>query len=157
MLCVRVHKGDEMRRHTFRLASLLALVAVVVTSLPWKGTANSIGPSVARANGYIDFEDGADRQSIKSTIPGLKFTTTNGQDWIYGDWRTGNYNGKYPNGSYTSNGNFFAWLGENQGDGRIDFTEGGATYLSIGVSTKNYVNLMGYDTNGNPIAQTSLN
>ena len=41
----------------------------------------------------------------------MRFTTTDGYDWVYGDWRTDDYNGKYPDGAYTSNGNFFAWLG----------------------------------------------
>ena len=62
---------------------------------------------------------------IRSSIPGLEFSTTDGYDWVYGDWRTGNYNGPYPNGpdptvpQYYSDGNFFAWLGENQGRGVI--------------------------------------
>jgi hypothetical protein len=85
----------------------------------------------------MDFEDGADGQVIRSIIPGLTFTTTQGYDWVYGDKTTGNYN-VYPYGSghYVCNGNFFAWLGPNQGQGRIDFT--GATATSISMMTSNH-------------------
>ncbi len=92
-------------------------------------------PSTAHADGFIDFENGTDQQTIQSTIPGLRFTTTANYDWIYGDWRTGDYNGPYPHGAYTSNGNFFAWLGPNQGYGRIDFTAGCGTYMQVYVSS----------------------
>jgi len=54
--------------------------------------ADLVGLTVAQASGLIDFEDGVDGQSIQSSIPGLQFTTR-GYDWIYGDWRTGQYNG----------------------------------------------------------------
>ncbi|MEA1901386.1 MAG: phosphodiester glycosidase family protein [Thermodesulfobacteriota bacterium] len=96
----------------------------------------------------MNFEDGVDRQPIRSIIPGLQFTTTDGYDWIYGDWRAG-YNGPYPNGSYFSNGNFFAWLGENQGTGRIDFTGATATYLSFLTSTYSGLTMDAYDINNN--------
>lgn len=116
-------------------------------------------PKVTTTNpcehGFIDFEEGTDRAVIYSTIHGVKFTTTAGQDWIYGDWRTGNYNGPYPNGAYTSNGNFFAWLGENQGYGRIDFTEGNATYLSLLTSTYSGVTIDAYDSDDNLLASSS--
>ena len=96
--------------------------------------------------GFIDFEDGTDGAVIASTIDGLEFTTTMGYDWIYGDWREG-YNGPYPNGSYYSDGNFFAWLGPNQGSGVITFTLSFATYLEIGYSSSSYVYLEAYDVN----------
>lgn len=34
-----------------------------------------------------------------------------------------------------SNGDLWAWLGPNQGAGRIDFTEGTGTYISLLTST----------------------
>ena len=101
----------------------------------------------------MNFEDGVDRQPIRSKIPGLQFTTTDGYDWIYGDWRAG-YNGPYPNGSYFSNGNFFAWLGENQGTGRIDFIGATATYLSVLTSTYSGLTMDAYDINGNWLADS---
>ena len=113
---------------------IVVFLSLIVLSVSGSNI-NLIHPNIVYANGYIDFEDGTDGESIQSTIPGLEFITTQGYDWIYGDWRTGNYNGKYPDGPYTSNGNFFAGLGPNQGDGVINFTQSDATYLSGGVST----------------------
>jgi hypothetical protein len=93
-------------------------------------------PSGAPANcGYENFENGVDGQQIISSLSGLKFITTNGYMWMYGDARTGAYNLKYPNGAYTCQGNIFAWLGPQQSSGIIDFTEGDASYFSCYVST----------------------
>lgn len=108
----------------------------------------SLSMGIASA-GFIDFENGVDRMAIASTIPGLEFTTTMGYDWIYGDWRTGMYNGPYPLGSYYSDGNFFAWLGENQGSGVITFTQSYATYFKIDYSTYSIFYLEAYDDLGN--------
>lgn len=98
----------------------------------------------------MDFEDGTDGQTISSKIPGLTFITTQGYDWIYADKTTGNYN-IYPYGSgyYFCNGNFCAWLGPNQGQGRINFT--GETATSISMMTTNHYGLYldAYDSQGN--------
>jgi hypothetical protein len=102
--------------------------------------------------GFVDFESGTEGAVIQSTIPGLQFTTTAGQDWLYLDWRTGSYNGPYPSGLYYSNGNFCAWLGVSQGSGRIDFTEGTATYFSCLVSTVSGVVIDAYDSSDTLIA-----
>ena len=101
----------------------------------------------------MNFEDGVDRQPIQSKIPGMVFTTTDGYDWIYGDWRMG-YNGPYPDGAYYSNSNFFAWLGENQGTGRIDFIGATATYLSVLTSTYSGLTMDAYDINGTWLANS---
>lgn len=145
-------------RNTRGLPGIIVIViALIITLAPLPGIKRLSVPS-AIAAGYIDFEDGIDGQPIRSTIPGLQFTTTNGQDWLYGDWRTGRYNGKYPRGAYSSNGNFFAWLGPSQGFGRIDFTDDdGATYISFGVSTANYVEVAGYNRDGIRIAFERFN
>lgn len=111
----------------------LVLVFVIVSCLV--GLAGAATTSRVRADGYIDFENGQEGQVIRSSIPGLQFTTTQGYDWVYGDWRSGNYNGPYPDGDYISNGNFFAWLGPNQGAGRIDFVDGCASYIQAYVSS----------------------
>jgi pimeloyl-ACP methyl ester carboxylesterase len=127
----------------------LALALAFLASLP-----PPLATPVAAA-GFISFEDGVDRQPIRSTIPGLRFTTTAGYDWVYGDWRTGRYNGRHPAGLYTSNGDFFAWLGPNQGAGRIDFTGAtGASYLSVWVSTAEPVVITGYDEAGRQVARS---
>ncbi|MCK5466538.1 C40 family peptidase [Candidatus Parcubacteria bacterium] len=102
---------------------------------------------------FIDFEEGSDGETLLSTISGLKFTTSYGIDWKYGDIRTGNYS-VYPYGSksYETNGNFFAWLGTTGNVGRIDFIEGGATYLSALTSTYSGLILDAYDADDNLIA-----
>lgn len=102
----------------------------------------------------MDFEDGVDKQVIRSRIPGLEFSTTQGYDWVYGDWRTGQYSGPYPKGSYFSNGNFFAWLGPNQGAGRIDLAGATASYLSIWTSTYSGVTMDAYDAQNNLLANS---
>ena len=114
-------------------------------------------PSPAQADGFIDFENGVDGQTIQSTIPGLRFTTTANYDWVYGDWRTGDYNGPYPVGAYYSNGDFFAWLGPNQGYGRIDFTEGCATYLQVYVSSLAGLHMDAYYPDNTLAATASVN
>ncbi len=103
---------------------------------------------------FMDFEDGNEGAVIKSKIPGMFFTTTSGSDWIYGDWRTGNYNGPYPDGQYISNGNFFAWLGPAQGTGRIDFIGATAASLSVLTSTYSGIIIDAYDINDNLLASS---
>jgi hypothetical protein len=109
--------------------------------------------------GFIDFEDGTNRGVIASTITGLSFTNTAGFDWVYGDWRTDEYNGCYPNydaandwiwprpldTQYYSDGNFFGWMGAEQGIGVITFTASYATYFSIGYATASGLTLEAYD------------
>ena len=98
----------------------------------------------------VDFENGRDGVPIRSTftgmaIAGMDFATTEGHDWLFGDWRTQNYNGPYPHGMYLSNGNFFAWLGASQGLGFINFTD--STHKTVGLSYSSYgpVSLDAYD------------
>jgi hypothetical protein len=104
-------------------------------------------------DGFMDFEGGMDGQKIESTVPGMEFITSEGLDWVYGDIRTGEYN-VYPYGhqGYECNDNFFAWLGPTGDWGRINFTEGTATYLSVLVSTYSGVKLDAYDADGNFLA-----
>ncbi|UCH72339.1 MAG: hypothetical protein JSW62_01980, partial [Thermoplasmatales archaeon] len=93
----------------------------------------------------IDFEDGAEEQIISDTIPGLQFTTTYGIDWRYGEAQYYNVN-PYGSQLYECNGDFFAWLGVTGDAGRIDFTEGTASYFSILVSTGSGVTVDAYDS-----------
>jgi hypothetical protein len=79
---------------------------------------------------FFDFESGANRVEIENTFRGLRFTNTNGLDWIYGDVRTATYNaGGFLEVAYNLNGNFFAWLGEQGERGRIDFAGSSATHF----------------------------
>jgi endoglucanase len=70
-----------------------------------------------------------------------------------GDFATGTYNGKYPNGKYMSEGTHWAWLGESQGSGRIDFANGAASYFSLLTSVGSTpVYLEAYDASGKLLA-----
>jgi hypothetical protein len=129
----------------FILAALLAILA-------FAGSAGA---------GFINFESGGyDGEIIFSSIPGLEFTNTAGYDWLYADWRTDGYNGPYPNyditfdyplaTQYYSVGNFFAWMGTDQGVGVITFTQSYATYFQIGYSTYSGIDLVAYDDTDTP-------
>jgi hypothetical protein len=101
----------------------------------------------------MNFEQGIEAAEIESTIPGLVFTTTHGINWRFGDIRTGDYNVyPYGDGQYEVNGNFFAWLGVTGDAGRITFTGGPASYVSVLVSTYSGVTLDAYDKDGNFLA-----
>lgn len=105
--------------------------------------------------GHVDFEGFPDTTDLTSgTISGLQFTTTGGYTWVVGDWATGKYNGKYPAGGYTSGGTRWAWLGPNQGAGRIVFPKGPASFFSLLVSTNTPVSLDTYDQYDNLLATT---
>jgi hypothetical protein len=104
-------------------------------------------------DGFIDFEKGIEEVQIESSIPGLQFTTTGGINWRYGDIRTGKYNSSNDGTkNYVNNGNFFAWSGVSGDTGRIDFTGGNATYLSLLASTHSGLQLDAYDAADNLIA-----
>lgn len=145
-----------MRSRKFLAATmLLAAVGVIGNSHAGVETNWPVGTAnVCRSptDGFIDFESGQDRVVVRSTIPGTQFTTTDGVDWLYADWRTGLYNGPYPRGAYTSNGNFFTWLGPSQGQGRIDFPTGPASYVSVLTSTFSGLVLDAYNKDGALIA-----
>ena len=96
----------------------------------------------------MDFESGNDGDPIASTIPGLQFRNTDGNDWIIGDFATGSYNGPWPFGIYISDGLKWAWLGPYQSWGRIDFTYGTASYFSLLTSTESGLTLEALNANG---------
>jgi hypothetical protein len=119
----------------------------------WPAALYLIRWAVFSQGGFMDFEDGVDDVPIRSTIPGMKFTTTMGNDWIYGDIRTGKYNvNPYGSRAYECHGNFFAWLGPNQGSGRIDFTGATAKSVSMLTSTAYGTYLDAYDSSRNLLA-----
>ncbi len=103
--------------------------------------------------GYIDFENLPDGTDLSAnSIDGVQFTTTNGYTWLVGDFATGNYNGKYPAGDYTSQGTHWAWLGPDEGAGRIDFVGGPVSYFSLLTSANTTVELDAYDSSNDEIA-----
>jgi hypothetical protein len=104
-------------------------------------------------SGSIDFERYTDGTPLSNgAINGVQFTTTGGYTWVVGDWTTGNYNGKYPTGAYTSQGERWAWLGTQQGAGRIDFASGRASAFSLLVSNTTPVQLDAYGGDGTLLA-----
>jgi len=113
---------------------------------------------VPKGCALLDFEEGTEGSVIKSTVQGLRFTTTLGYDWVYCDVRTGQYNARSltdPSvnfGHYVVNGYVAAWLGIYAGQGRIDFVLGPASYFSVLTSTYSGLCLEAYDSNNNLIA-----
>ena len=113
---------------------------------------------VPKGSALLDLEEGTEGAVIRSTVQGLRFTTTQGYDWLYCDIRTGRYNArsltdpKVNFGDYVVNGYFAAWLGIYAGQGRIDFVLGPASYFSVLTSTYSGLCLEAYDSNGNLIA-----
>lgn len=122
-----------------RLASVAALVLTAASSgFSWSW----------------DFESGLgqDGQPISSGVSGVTFTTTDGFDWLFLDHTTGNYNTSSDNGlgnqgSYWLDGNVAAWLGVNQGSGRIDFDNKDGSFFSIDYSAAHDFYLEAYDEN----------
>jgi len=133
--------------------SLLATLVVAGPSQADNSSTDIPDPDayVCGQPGYINFEELPDETDLSAnTINGIHFTTTNGFTWKVGDFSTGKYNGRYPNGAYMSQGTHWAWLGVTQGAGRIDFTDGPAAQFSLLVSVGSTpVFLEGYDSSNN--------
>lgn len=142
----------------------ILLFSLVVGSIGFVNPVNALVEEGVTTNpippgyGFIDFEEGVDGEVVASTVPGVSFTTTMGLDWIYADIRTGSYNARSltdPSvnyGNYVVNGYFCAWLGVSGDQGRIDFTEGPASYFSALFSTNSGVTVDAYDSDDNLIA-----
>jgi len=131
---MRIISARYLSESARRVTAALILLLTLLGSLP---------PQAAHAIPIpttITFESGADGTAIGTTISGLAFSA----GWVYGDWRSAYYNGKYPDGDYTGIGNVFAWLGQNQSEGRIDFVDGNASYFQVKVSSGTTVTLRGY-------------
>jgi hypothetical protein len=138
------------------------VVAASVIAAPGIAAAASSVTNIANPDayvcnepGYIGFEDLPDATNLSSgAIGGVQFTTTAGFSWLVGDFATGTYNGKYPSGAYTSHGTHWAWLGVNQGAGRIDFVNGPASTFSLLASANTPVVLEAYDSS-NTLLETT--
>ena len=104
-------------------------------------------PNECKNNGdyFNDFEVGVDGVEIEASNPGILFSNTDGLDWVYGDVTVGGYNVNDDPVNYTTNGNNFAWLGQDGDVGRIDFLTRTATYVSILTSSAG-LNLVAYDS-----------
>ena len=156
--------GSRLGRRPAADLAGLALAATSLVAVPAVASAANSVTVVANPDaytcslpGYIGFEDLADGSNLSSgAISGVQFTTTAGFSWRVGDFATGTYNGKYPNGAYTSHGTHWAWLGVDQGAGRIDFVNGPATTFSLLASANTPVVLEAYDTSGTMLESTGL-
>lgn len=145
------------------MVAAVAMAAASVIALPAVASAaNSVtvitNPDAYTCSqpGYIGFEDLPDGTNLSSgAISGVQFTTTAGFSWLVGDFATGAYNGKYPTGgAYTSHGTHWAWLGVDQGAGRIDFVNGPATTFSLLASAQTPVVVEAYDSSGTLLEST---
>jgi len=146
------HMTDENIGQCMKKAASLVKGAVIWATALQKGVKENYVPIGCA---FMNFEDGTDGEAIRSTIPGLRFTTTLGYNWVYGDIRTGQYNVyPYGNQAYECNNNFFAWLGPNMGQGRIDFVLGPASYFSVLTSTYSGITIDAYDSDDNLIASS---
>ena len=108
-----------------------------------------------------DFEDGSDGELIVAdSVPGVEFFPTGGRNWIYGDWRTGEYNEVYrpadpeDSSQWDPGNNIFAWLGIEQDKGKINFTEG-ATYFAMSYSSQDLLTLRGYNSFGEVVDEVT--
>src|ERR1700726_382709 len=161
-----IHGPKRLRLHRITVvlaASLLGLGAVELGApevAQAQGTNTTSVTDIANPDGYtcgqpgfVGFESLPDGTTLPGTIAGLKFVTAGGETWRVGDFSTGNYNGKYPNGAYMSEGTHWAWLGPNQGSGRIDMSNGPASYFSLLTSVGGTdVYLEAYDASGTLLA-----
>jgi endonuclease/exonuclease/phosphatase family metal-dependent hydrolase len=100
---------------------------------------------VCSERGFIDFENFDDETNLSAeTFEGLQFTTSGGHTWRVGDFATGGYSDDL----YASKGTHWAWLGEVQSAGRIDFIDGPAGVFSLLVSSNSPIWLEAYDSQG---------
>lgn len=141
--------------------SVFALLLAVV-AFGARGTS----PVVAEEHGggFVTFETGKDGAPIRDTIPGVVFTTALGGDWVYGDVTTGAYNAPYPADcpdfggvcQFAVSGNVFAWLGDQPGPARIEFTQGPGTFFSASFSTADDLTIVAYTAQDQRVGAQSL-
>ncbi len=146
--------GASSKRHTVVTATTGATAdGGSATDTP------GIDPETYTCNqsGYIDFEGLPNHYDLSANaIGGVEFTTTNGYTWEVGDFDSGEYNGKYPDGDYTSQGSNWAWLGVEEGAGRMTFVNGPTSYFSILVSAGEPVELEAYNANEELLATVGM-
>jgi hypothetical protein len=136
------------------MKKLMDIALALVMTLAICGTANAW---------FIDFEHalGQDNTPIGGSIPGLKFSTTDGVDWIYGDATSGNWNvsndlgDSWLLGTYNIEGYCFASTYGSFGSGRIDFLNRDASWFSTGYTSYSQLYLEAYDEFDNLIDSDS--
>jgi hypothetical protein len=124
------------------------------------GLLGSVDGKVAQARestGFLTFETGTDSESID--LPGISFSTTAGEPWVYGDVRTHQYNAPYPSDcsdrpakiavpicQYAVGENIFAWTGAVDTGGRFDFTQAGASFVDFDLATGAGTSVLAYNS-----------
>lgn len=134
-----------------RFVHLLALLALLLSALV---------PHASFAEGERDiatltFERGQNRASLSGQYPGLRFSTDGGS-WLYYDLRTGEYDAPYPQFCpvlgrtchFAANGNFLVAPGRTQAIGRIDFTQGTASFVSARFTNSGTVTVEAFTATG---------
>ncbi len=105
---------------------------------------------------FTGFEDGTEGATI-SGVSGLTFTTSGGNDWVYGSidatappapYNINSIDLAINHGIYQMYGRIFAWLGVSQDWGRIDFTDQNGTWFQVGVTSASDFWLEAYDSGG---------
>jgi hypothetical protein len=143
-----------------RLLAILALLLALL--LPLWGS-----PSAAAqqdTDGLITFEDGNDAEVLRTQVAGLRFSTSTGGSWRYGDVRTGNYNAPYPEAcpitggpcAYAVSEYLFVWLNGGAGLGRVDVISGTMQLFSAGFSTGEPLRLTAYNANDQRVAEGAV-
>jgi hypothetical protein len=148
---------------TFVVALMLSLMlSTVPVAAASGGVDHGVPPGTDEENwksypagmAFLDLEDKSEGYILGEEIPGVAFTTTMGLDWLVAAWSSGNYNGKYPAGAYTSEGDKCAWLGVTGDSGIITFTKGTAGYVSVFTSTFSGLVMDAYDEADNLIVSS---
>jgi hypothetical protein len=120
-----------MKKWVMFIAILLMLVFVQTVSA---GTVENgfVPPNVCHkpSDMFIGFEDGTNLAAVTNQYPGLLFSIPGGTNWIYLNHVTGSWN--YPmyywDGAVSITPDLFQ---SPSNSGRIDFTEGTASYVSV--------------------------
>jgi hypothetical protein len=129
-----------------------------------------VAPSAVTAReitGYVTFETGADSDPI--LLPGFTLQNERGEQWLYGDVRTRQYNAPYPDNcqdrpatiarpicEYTMTGNNFAWAGPLGAIGELRFTDGTASFVGLSLSNSVQLNIIAYNSTNAPILARSV-
>lgn len=138
---------------TVGLSFLGHLIVEAGTEEVWP--ANTPNSCLNPGDYFNDFEVGVDGVEIEASNPGILFSNTDGLDWVYGDVTVPGYNvNNPPDNDYATNGNNFAWLGQEGDIGRIDFLTRTATYVSILTSSAG-LNLVAFDRDDNEVDSIS--
>lgn len=143
-----------MIAHRLRLLSALLALFTLLTAMP--PVAVQAQSDEASRRTMTRFEDAPDGAPIGDSIPGVRFSASDGAVWSYGDVRSGRYNAPYPlpcpdfggQCAFAVHANGFAWLGETPGVGRIDLLDPTVTFFSAGFSTAEELTVSWFSADG---------